>query len=100
LRAVSYALENALFQWEDGERRVREAEPRERARLQRAAEGVVAGLRKKLGSEFTIQELSDLYASEPDWTTEAVPAPAVDAGFARYAREAADFGGGRRRGGF
>ena len=94
---MSYALENAIFQWEEGERRLREAEPPERVRLQRASERVLDALRKKLGSEFTIQELSDLYASEPDWTTEAIPAPAVDAAFARYAREAADFGGGRPR---
>ena len=94
---MSYALENALFLWEEGERRLRQAEPAERVRLQRAAERVLDGLRQKLGSEFTIQELSDLYASEPDWTADAVPAPAVDAAFARYAREASDFGGGRPR---
>ena len=94
---MSYALENALFQWEEGERAIRQAEPPDRARLQRAAERVLDGLRQKLGSEFTIQELSDLYASEPDWTPDAIPAPAVDAAFARYAREASDFGGGRPR---
>ncbi len=76
---------------------MREAEPAERVRLQRASERVVEALRKKLGSEFTIQELSDLYASEPDWTTEAIPAPAVDAAFARYARLASDYAGGARR---
>jgi hypothetical protein len=94
---VSYALENALFQWEEGERRVRDAEPRERVRLEHAADGVVEALRQRLGSEFTIQELSDLYAGQPDWTEAAIPSIAVDAGFARYAREASDFGGGRPR---
>jgi hypothetical protein len=94
---VSYALENALFQWEEGERRLREADPPDRARLQRAADAVVAALRQRLGSEFSVQELSDLYASQPDWTPESIPAAAVDAAFARYAREAADFGGGRPR---
>jgi hypothetical protein len=94
---VSYALENALYQWEEAERRVRASEPADRMRLERAAAGVLDGLRQQLGSEFTIQELSDLYGSQPDWTPDAVPAVAVDAAFARYAREAADFGGGRPR---
>jgi hypothetical protein len=93
---VSYAIENALFQWEEGERRLREAEPAERARLQVATERLLDGLRKNLGSEFTIQELSDLYGAEPAWIQGAPPV-AIDAAFARYAREAADFGGGRPR---
>ncbi len=93
---MSYALDNALFQWEEGERRVREAEPAERVRLQRASERLLDELRQKLGSEFTIQELSDLYGAEPAWF-EGTPSVAIDAAFARYAREAADFGGGRPR---
>lgn len=94
---MSYALENALFQWEEAERRIRAAEPAERVGFERAAARVLEGLRQRLGSEFTIQELSDLYGSEPDWTHDAIPSIAVDAAFARYAREASDFGGGRPR---
>ena len=94
---MSYALENALFQWEEAERRIRDSEPAERVRLERASAGVLAGLRRRLGSEFSIQELSDLYGSQPDWTDDAVSTTAVDAAFARYAREASDFGGGRPR---
>jgi len=94
---VSYALENALFQWEEGERSIRGLEPPDRVRLERAAAGVLEELRQRLGSEFTVQELSDLYGSQPDWTPDAVPAVAIDAAFARYAREASDFGGGRPR---
>ncbi|HEX8647206.1 MAG TPA: hypothetical protein VF715_09905 [Thermoleophilaceae bacterium] len=94
---MSYALENALFQWEEAERRIRAAEPGDRVRFERLAMRVLEGLRQKLGSEFTIQELSDLYGSEPDWTHDAIPSLAVDAAFARYAREASDFGGGRPR---
>jgi hypothetical protein len=93
---VSYALENALFQWEEGERRLRDAEPSEKVRLQLAADRMLDQLRQRLGSEFTIQELSDLYGSEPAWLG-GLPSIAVDAAFARYAREAADFGGGRPR---
>ena len=94
---MSYALENALFQWEEGERRIRDADPPERVRLERAAAGVLEGLRQRLGSEFSVRELSDLYGSQPDWTYEGIPAAAIDAAFARYAREASDFGGGRER---
>ena len=93
---MSYALDNALFQWEEGERRLREAEPAEKAHLLPATERLLSELRQKLGSEFTVQELSDLYGSEPAWFGGA-PAVAIDAAFARYAREAADFGGGRPR---
>jgi hypothetical protein len=94
---VSYALENALFQWEEGERRIRDAEPAERVQLERTASAVLGGLRRRLGSEFTVQELSDLYGAQDDWTDDAIPSLAVDAAFARYAREASDFGGGRPR---
>ena len=94
---MSYALENALFQWEEAERVIRASEHPERVRLERASARVLDALRQRLGSEFTIQELSDLYGSEPDWTQDAIPSVAVDAAFARYAREAADFGGGRPR---
>lgn len=93
---MSYALENALFQWEEGERRLRESDPAEKVHLQVAAERILDLLRQKLGSEFTVQELSDLYGSEPVWL-DGAPAVAIDAAFARYAREAADFGGGRPR---
>ena len=94
---MSYALENALFQWEEAERSIRTAEPAERVRYERLAGRVLEGLRQRLGSEFTIQELSDLYGSEPDFSEDAIPSIAVDAAFARYAREASDFGGGRPR---
>ena len=50
-------------------------------------------LRRRLGSTFTLEELADFYASSPDFSSD--PAWLVDAAFARYAREAADFAGGR-----
>jgi hypothetical protein len=91
---VSYAVENALFQWEEGERRLHESGDR---RLERVAAAVLDELRKRLGSEFSVQELSDLYGSEPDWANPAIPSWVVDAAFARYARSASDFAGGRAR---
>ena len=50
-------------------------------------------LRRRLGSRFTVEELADLYASSPDFSTD--PSWLVDAAFGRYAREATDFAGGR-----
>jgi hypothetical protein len=55
----------------------------------------VEELRKRLGSTFTLEELADLYASSPDFSSD--PSWLVDAAFGRYAREAADYGGGRLR---
>lgn len=52
-------------------------------------------LRKRLGSTFTLEELADLYASSPDFSSD--PSWLVDAAFGRYAREAADYAGGRHR---
>ena len=50
-------------------------------------------LRRRLGSTFTLDELVSLYSSSPDFGAD--PAWLVDAAFARYAREAADYAGGR-----
>ena len=102
---MSYAVENALFQWEEGERRLRAAPGEERADLERAAAAVLDELRRRLGSEFSVGELSELYADGADWAGDlarrAVPgtesASVVDAAFARYARQASDYGGGRPR---
>ena len=97
---VSYALENALFQWEEGERRLREADGPRRAPLEHAVGDVIEELRRRLGSRFSLEELSDLYAGSTEWASEAARRSfagtestwVVDAAFARYAREAADYG--------
>lgn len=98
---VGYTLENAVFQWEEGERRLREAEDARRATLERASELVVDEIRQRLGSRFSLEELSELYAGPIDWASEAARRTfagtesswVVDAAFARYAREASDYGG-------
>ena len=102
---MAYSLDNALFQWREGERRVAETPEPARADLERAVEAVVEALRKRLGSSFVLEELSDLYGSGTDWATELADrqgagtdaATVVDAAFARYAREASNFAGGRPR---
>lgn len=103
---MRYPVDNALFQWEEGERRLREAPELERVGLERACALVLDELRRRLGSSFTVEELADLYGAGADWAGDVVagfgvPGEAscvIDASFGRYARAAANFGGGRRRG--
>lgn len=98
-----YAIENARFQWEEGERRLRQADDVTRSDLDRATWAVLDELRRRLGSTFTIRELANLYASGTDWADDIAHAQragsdtgaVVDAAFSRYAREAADYAGGR-----
>ena len=102
---MAYALENALFQWEEGERRLRDAPPLERADLERAVDVVGAELRRRLGSSFTVDELADFYAGGVDWASDIAQresagtdtAWVVDSAFGRYAREAVNFAGGKLR---
>jgi hypothetical protein len=102
---MAYALENALYQWREGERRLADTPEPARADLDDAAETVVEALRKRLGSSFVLDELADLYGEGTDWATELAArhaagtdaAAVVDAAFARYAREASNYAGGRAR---
>ena len=102
---MPYAVENALFQWEEGERRLREAAEPANSQLERAVLAVIDELRRRLGSAFTVEELADLYGTGADWASEiaqtwaaGTDAPwVVDAAFARYAREATNYAGGRAR---
>ncbi len=102
---VAYALENAMTQWHDGERRLRAAAEVEAADLERAVAFVLDELRRRLGSTFLIGELAALYHEGTDWAEDLAQrrsagtdtATVVDAAFARYARGAADFAGGRMR---
>ena len=102
------AFENAFYQWQQGERRLRAA-PAERApTLARVTEALVAELRRRLGGRFTADELTELYEAGTAWCLQTAMRVApedpwawdagvvVDAAFARYLREASDFAGGRR----
>ena len=105
---MAYAIENALFQWEEGERRVLQAPDLERADLERAVAVVMDELRRRLGSAFAVEELASLYAGGADWASTLAQREAagtdsvwvVDAAFYRYAREASDYAGGRPREGY
>jgi hypothetical protein len=102
---MAYSLDNALFQWLEGERRVADTPEPARADLERAVAAIVDELRKRLGSSFVLDELADMYGEGTDWATELADrrgagtdaAIVVDAAFARYAREASNYAGGRAR---
>lgn len=104
---MAYPVENALFQWEEGERRIREAGEPDRLRLDLATGAVLGELRRRLGSSFTAEELADLYGTDQDWALEVAAREGagvharsvVDAAFSRYLRESVNFAGGRRRAG-
>ena len=101
---MPYAVENALFQWEDGERRLRDAGDVERRQLRVAEDAVFEELRRRLGGSFRLAELANLYGEGTDWAEDIAErslagtdsTAVVDAAFARYARFAADYAGGRR----
>jgi hypothetical protein len=102
---MPYAVENALYQWQEGERRLREAPDLEQADLERAAGIVLDELRRRLGSRFLLDELANYYSGGTDWAEELAiryaagsdATAVVDAAFARYARESSNFAGGRTR---
>ena len=106
---MAYPVDNALYQWEEGERRLRELsrEPRAAGRLNRAVGAVRDELRRRIGPTFTAAELADLYGAGTDWALEAVrwampeeaadldPQAVVDGAFYLYLRGATDYSGGR-----
>ncbi|HWY90641.1 MAG TPA: hypothetical protein VNY31_08220 [Solirubrobacteraceae bacterium] len=102
------SFENATYQWHRGERRMSDAVPERRPLLERVVAELVSELRRRLGGRFSAQELADLYAAGTGWCLQAAMRIApddpwawdssvvVDAAFARYLREAADYAGGKR----
>jgi hypothetical protein len=102
------SFENAIYQWQQGERRLRAAPVKRRAQLERVTETLVAELRRRLGGRFSAEELMELYGGGTSWCLQAAMKAApddpwawdsaivVDAAFGKYLREAADYAGGRR----
>lgn len=102
------SFESAIYQWQRGERRLRDV-PAERAPLlERVLAELISELRRRLGGRFSAQELADLYAAGTGWCMQTAMRVApddpwawdssvvVDAAFGRYLREASDYAGGRR----
>ena len=100
---MAYPLESATTQWEEGRRRLGRVPEPESARQERAVAAIQDELRRRLGSRFTLRELAEFYGTGVDWASEIAwrsgaptdAATLVDAAFARYSREAADYAGGR-----
>jgi hypothetical protein len=104
-------IENTIFQWEEGYRRLQavRSDPRSYRAVGQVVMAVEDELRKRLGSSFSIEELAAVYREDADWDLELamrrVPAASaswdsstvVDAAFYLYMREASDFAGGSRR---
>jgi hypothetical protein len=102
------SFENAYYQWRQGERRLRSEPAERRPRMERVTEALIAELRRRLGGRFSAEELVALYEGGTSWclpvAMKAAPddpsaweaGVVVDAAFARYLREAADYAGGRR----
>lgn len=104
---MSYPLENALFQWEEGRRALQAIDdPRQRRLADRVVEAIRDELRRRIGPTFSAEELADLYGQGTDWAQQVAidVAPAVegeaqtlaDAAFWLYLRGATDFAGGKR----
>ncbi|HET9185514.1 MAG TPA: hypothetical protein VFN82_05155 [Solirubrobacterales bacterium] len=104
---MAYPLDNALFQWESGKRRLDEIEgPRERRLADRVVEAIRDELRRRIGPTFSAAELAALYGEGTDWCQQVAidVAPAIehesqalaDAAFWLYLRGATDFAGGRK----
>jgi hypothetical protein len=108
---VSYSIDSAVLQWEEGYRRLEAArsDARQHRALGRAVMAVEDELRKRLGSTFNTEELARLYRDDSEWglelTIDSLPSQSdlwdsstvVDAAFYLYMREASDFAGGSRR---
>jgi len=104
---MTYPLENALFQWEEGWRALRAIEePRERRYADRVVAAIQDELRRRIGPTFLASELAELYGRGTDWCLQAAmdtapglgadPRSLADAAFWLYLRGASDFAGGRQ----
>lgn len=104
---MSYPVENALFQWEEGWRTLEAIDDaKERRRADRVVGTVDDELRRRIGPTFSAAELAELYGRGTDWCLqvasvaapglEADPRSLADAAFWIYLRRATDFAGGRQ----
>ncbi len=107
LASAACPSRTALYQWQQGERRLQAAPAERRRLLERVTDALVAELRRRLGGRFSADELADLYDAGTGWCLQVAMKVApedpwawdaglvADAAFARYLREASDYAGGR-----
>lgn len=107
---MSYPVDNALYEWEEGYSRLQALA--DRPALYRgvsaAIEAVRDELRRRVGATFTVADLADLYARGTDWCLEVAatvapdravdwdPQVITDAAFHLHLRAARDWAGGKR----
>ncbi len=102
-------FEEVIGLWREGQRRLRQADPSDRPALERVIDEIVTELRRRLGGQFTTDELARFYGENgTDWcfdiATRVAPGnpeawdltTVAGAAFARYVREASDYAGGGR----
>ncbi|MDQ2897345.1 MAG: hypothetical protein M3Y09_17170 [Actinomycetota bacterium] len=102
-------FEDVMGLWQEGERRLRAADPADRRWLDRVVDAVVAELHRRVGGSFLVGELAAYWADVgTEWcfgiATRIAPShpeawdmtTVTGAAFARYAREAGDYMVGRR----
>ncbi len=106
---MSYPLDNALYEWEEGYGRLQEmtGRPRHYRHLVRAVEAVRDELRRRIGATFSAEQLAELYGRGTDWCLEIAmavgpeeltdwdPQVITDAAFYLHLRGARDWAGGR-----
>lgn len=102
------SFELVVQEWKQGERRAAQLTPPQSVAVDRVVDELVKELRRRLGGPFTVDELVELYDRGTSWCMDLAytiapgapwawdPRTTADAAFARYAREARDFAGGRR----
>ena len=102
---MSADVEGARRDWEDGSRRLERAsrDDAQAERLRNQLDLILAELRRRVGSTFTLAMLSDAYEGSDAWILQAVeehaPTPGWarsvsmvgDAAFHMYARGAVDY---------
>jgi hypothetical protein len=101
--------ETLIGLWQEGQRRLDRTDGPDRAAMERVVDELLVQLHRRLGGQFTVQELAAYYIDHgTDWCFDVAvrvapsnPAawdlPTVaGAAFARYAREAVDYTTGRR----
>ena len=106
---VPVRFDDLIGLWREGQRRLTQADPRDRPALERVTDEIVSSLRRRIGGTFTTEELAQYYLENgTDWCFDIAVSVApgnpeawdlttvAGAAFARYVREASDYAGGAR----
>lgn len=101
---VDAAAASAVFEWQDGSRRLAATSGRARLACDAVVDAVHAELKRRLGRSFSMSELAAAHRAAADWFLPLAfevaprepqahdPAIALDGAFALYMRNASDAG--------